>query len=236
MSAISEIARPRENQKSKEIGLVGEKAIQLWELIAPDRKPSSALKFETAVFLFHYVPVDNAPPKESFELNLFHSILKPYLQTEDVVFRAQLAINPNFFDHGKLDRKDAFSFILEIKASPPPQLPAIGWPTVFGLAEFPLALGVFNKKPQINILGESGFYTGDLSRVILGKPENLETSPFIPGTKATHKEAMLASNVEWRKKFTEEIVDRLISLAKEKSKEKHRHTDQAWQAKFRTAW
>jgi len=233
MNAVKEILRPKESQEGKDTGLVGERAIQLWRLIAPDRKPSSALELETAILPFHYVHKPSAI--KSFEVMLFHSILRPYWRTEHDVFRAKLAINPNYFSHGTVDREDPLSFCLEIQAPPPPQLPDVGRTTIFGFAEFPQnkLLGMFNKKPQIDITAESELYTGDLSKVILGKPENLETSPFIPKTKATHKEAMLLSNVIWRKKFAGEVVDLFISVAKQQPKTTHRRIDQAWRANFR---
>lgn len=231
MTTISEIARPIESQgRNKETEPLGDKAIELWKLIAPNRHPKP--KLPTAVLLFYYDPEKQAP-EMSFEQELFDSILKPYWQTKYDVFLAKLAINPNYFDHGRSNEKDPSSFILQIDAPSPPQLPDDRRTTVFGFAEFPKDKLNNLKNHQIDISAESGLYTGELSRIMLGKPENLQITPFMPFTEATDAEAMLPHNIAWRRKFATEILDRLISLANKTPSETRNMIDRKWQERFK---
>jgi len=238
MSALSEIVKFRRNPEAKRASQpVGEKAKELWSLIAPDRQPDSQLP--TAILPLYYDYYDMNFRGRSFERRLFDSVLRPYWQTKDnISCEAKLHINPNYFNHGMVDKGDS-SFVLYIDVpSPvpsPQQPPNDNYISVFGFAEFPQSIGFGPfKKHQANILiiGEGGNYTGDLSRIMIGKPTNLQTTPFKPGTKISHIEAMLPGNTAWREKFATDIVNMLIDYANNYSLEQRKSEDKLWQETF----
>ena len=237
MNALETARRIIHPERNKENGFVGEKAKELWELIAPDRHPT--LELPTAIHSFSYKSSQRYSIDEreirgvSRDLKIFDSNLRHYWTTENDMFEAKLTIDPNYFNHGKLD-KDTQSFEFCVDALSQQQPSDDKYITVFGFTEYVQSesFGPFKKHPkqQLLIYAEKGKYSGDLSVLLVERPSDLQDIRFITIKQAeTSVEVIMPENVAWRNRFARNILDHFISSVRGESLEERKNKDKEWQ-------
>lgn len=232
ISELSHRGKPDQREspgKNPEL-LVG-KAGELWRLIAPGREPDSKLPASVSFILAEML----SSTPQSPEVELFNSILEPYLLSKNSrdMFRLILTINPAWYHHP--EKNSSFlggaSFLINIFAPPWLSSPV---PPVMSIWETPSRKGVLGfaaKDYDTTVKKEkkplSGIYQQVKPISHLNDDELKQRKLYIVDYKNTG--SFPERSVQWRKNFVSEVIDRFIAMAKETPPEQAAQRDRGWQ-------
>ncbi len=197
---LQERARPKESTSPE---LLRDKALELWRLTAPGRKADPS----TSAISYFVFSSSEGVTADTQEKQLFDDLLKPYWHVHDYDgFMVILSVNP--------DKLPSVSFKLSILAPAPPQLPFEGKSAVLAFREFPPDRSRRRDYPyNLLIQGENrNFYSDILDQEVTGfdPTQGLQWQQL----EKYSVDYQPRGDIEWRKKFTSDVLDLLIDIIK----------------------